>query len=79
MNYAVIENGAVANIIWLNPANAHEFPGVVPIGDAPAGIGDTFDGECFYRDGERVRTYAEVAYHELDEAMTAYREGVQEA
>ena len=31
MNYALIENGIVANIIWLYPANAGDFPSAVPI------------------------------------------------
>lgn len=56
MNYALIENGTVTNIIWLYPANAHEFPNAVPMGQIPAAIGDTWDGRCFYRDGERVLT-----------------------
>lgn len=79
MNYALIDNEQVVNLIWLNPGNAGEFPGAVPCGDVPVQIGDTFDGETFYRDGERVRTNAEIAYQMLDEARTAYFEGVQEA
>lgn len=59
MNYAVVENGIVTNIIWLNPANAYEFPNAVPIGDVPVAIGDTFDGENFYRNGERVVSLSE--------------------
>ena len=61
MNYALIENGTVTNIIWLYPANAHEFPNAVPMGQIPAAIGDTWDGTCFYRDGERVLTPAQRA------------------
>lgn len=79
MNYALIEKNRVVNLIWLNPVNAGDFPGAVPCGDVPVQIGDTFDGDHFYRDGERVRTYAEIAYQELAEAEAAYREGVQEA
>ena len=79
MNYALIDSGVVTNVIWLNPGNADEFPNAVPLNDVPAGIGDTYDGEHFYRDGERVLTIAEAAYQELAEAQTAYREGVQEA
>ena len=51
MNYAVIEEGLVSNVIWLNDSNADEFPNAVPLGDVPAGIGDTYDGAHFYRDG----------------------------
>ncbi|MBP3649106.1 MAG: hypothetical protein J6K73_04930 [Clostridia bacterium] len=79
MNYALIDNNVVVNVIWLDPSNAYEFPEAVPLNDVPAGIGDTYDGEHFYRAGERVLTPAEAAYQELAEAQTAYREGVQEA
>ena len=61
MNYAVVEEGLVSNVIWLNDSNADEFPNAVPLGDVPAGIGDTYDGAHFYRDGERVRTLLEQA------------------
>ena len=79
MDYALIEDGKVVNLIWLHYANAHEFPNAVPLNGIPVWIGDAFDGENFYRDGERVLTSAEAAYRELGEALMAYREGVQEA
>ena len=56
MNYALIENGVVTNVIWLNPENAADFPDAVAMGETLAGIGDTWDGERFYRDGQRVLT-----------------------
>lgn len=59
MNYALIENGIVANIIWLYPANAGDFPSTVPMNDYPVAIGDTWDGEFFYRNGKKVLTRAE--------------------
>ena len=61
MNYALIENGVVTNLIWLYPANAAEFPGAVPLGGVPAAICDAWDGECFWRNGERVLTPAQRA------------------
>ena len=79
MNYALIEDGIVTNVIWLNPGNAFEFPNAVPTNGVGVGVGDSYDGEFFYRDGERVLTDAEMAYKALAEAETAYREGVQEA
>lgn len=79
MNYVWIDNGTVTNLIWLLPGNAHEFPQAVPCGDVPVQIGDTYDGEHFYRDGERVLTQLEVVMTELEEAQAAYQEGVQEA
>ena len=54
MNYAVMEDGVVTNIIVLYPSNAKDFPGDVPCGDVPVGIGDTWDGQDFYRDGQKV-------------------------
>lgn len=59
MNYALIEDGIVTNIIWLYPANASDFPNAVPMGDVPVSIGDTYVDGVFYRDGERVLTYSE--------------------
>ena len=61
MNYALIENGVVTNLILLYPANSAEFPGAVPLGGVPAAIGDAWDGECFWRNGERVLTPAQRA------------------
>lgn len=79
MDYAIIENGIVTNVIWLHYSNADEFPNAVPLNDVPAGIGDTYDGEFFYRDGERLLTTEEMALNALADAQAAYQEGVQEA
>jgi hypothetical protein len=56
MNYALIEDGVVTNIIWLSYTNADDFPNAVAMGDLPVAIGDTWDGEHFYRDGKRILT-----------------------
>lgn len=56
MNYALIENGIVTNIIWLYPNNASDFPTAVPCGDYPVGIGDTYTDGVFYHDGEKLLT-----------------------
>ena len=71
MNYALIENGVVSNLIWLYPANAAEFPGAVPLGDVPAAIGDAWDGEHFWRNGERVLPAAERAAAEAQDMLSA--------
>ena len=55
-NYALIEDGVVANLIWLAAENEHEFPGAVWLGDRPVNIGDTYDGEKFYRNNVEVLT-----------------------
>lgn len=59
MRYAVITDGTVSNIIVLRPANAGDFPGAVALHDRPVGIGDTYSGGKFWRDGEEVLTAAE--------------------
>ena len=56
MRYAWIENGVVTNIIVLNDRNAEDFPEAVKLGDRPVGIGDTYTGGKFYRDGVEVLT-----------------------
>ena len=65
MRYAVIEDGVVTNIIVLYPSNAKDFPGAVPCGDVPVGIGDTWDGQDFYRDGEKVVSPLTAAWQEV--------------
>lgn len=86
MNYALVENGVVTNVIWLHPKNAADFPNAVAMNDIPATMGDTYADGVFYRNGERVLTAAEVAHAALEAATAdaeaaeaAYNEGVQEA
>lgn len=64
VNYALIENGVVTNIIWLYPGNASDFPHAVPCGEYPVAIGDTYTDGVFYRDGERLLTPVEQAQAE---------------
>lgn len=71
MNYAVVENGTVTNIIWLYPANASDFPDAVPCGEIPVAIGDTYDGEHFYRAGECVLTALEQARKDAEDMAAA--------
>lgn len=54
MNYAIVENSMVTNIIWLNASNANEFAGAVALGDVPAAIGDGYVDGVFTRDGQKV-------------------------
>lgn len=71
MNYAIVENGVVTNIIWLYPGNASDFSNALPLGDVPAGIGDTYSDGVFYRDGEKVLTAAEQAAKEAADMKEA--------
>ena len=74
MNYALIENGIVTNIIWLYETNADEFPTAVKLGDRPVGIGDTYTDGKFYRDGVEVLTPMEQAQAEITEYKAALHE-----
>ena len=60
MRYALIKDGVVVNIIWLYPGNASDFQNAVPCDDVSAAVGDTYDGESFYRDGERILSEKDV-------------------
>lgn len=71
MNYALIENGVVTNIIWLYPGNAADFPNAVPMDDFPVGIGDTYTDGVFYRDGEKLLTPIEQAQTEQEDMQEA--------
>lgn len=54
MQYAIIEEGIVENVMVLYPSNAADFPEAVFCGELPVMIGDTYDGEQFYRNSEQV-------------------------
>ncbi len=68
MNYALIENGNVTNIIYLHPMNADEFPSAVEIGDLPVAIGDSYENGKFYRGGKEITLTPTEARYTLDEA-----------
>ena len=60
-NYAMIENGVVANVIWLNDENAGDFPASIPLMDRPVAIGDIYADGAFSRAGVPVLTPMEQA------------------
>lgn len=67
MNYALIENGVVTNVIWLYSGNEKDFPNAIALEDVPAGIGDEYIDGVFYRNGKRVLTIMEELEKALDE------------
>lgn len=71
--YALVENGVVTNVMVLYPPNAEEFEGAVPCGEIPVAIGDTYDGEHFYRGGERVLTALEQAQKDAEDMQAALK------
>lgn len=71
--YALVENGVVTNVMVLYPPSAAEFEGAVPCGELPVAIGDTYDGEHFYRGGERVLTALEQAQKDAEDMQSALK------
>lgn len=59
MNYAIIRNGIVINIIYLHPSNANNFSNAIPYGDLPIMIGDMYSNGKFYRNGSEIKTEEE--------------------
>ena len=54
MDYALIGNDIVANLIWLHPMNASDFPTAVAVGSLPVQIGDSYRSGKFYREGMEI-------------------------
>ena len=77
MKYALIKNGIVTNTIALLPYNAADFPNAVNTGERPVQIGDTFDGEKFYREGKEVHTEIEEKDITIDRMNAAGAEAMQ--
>ena len=89
---ALIGNGTVSNILWCSDAQP-QTDTLIDLADRPVGIGDTWDGVDFWRDGVRILTPLEEAQQRLAEleaanaALTtqmaeneaAYQEGVTSA
>lgn len=70
MTYALIQDGVVVNMIWLNPANADDFPDAVPVNGIAAGIGDTYSDGIFYRNGVRlVQDGAAAVIRDMQQAL----------
>lgn len=45
--YALVENGVVTNLLWLNPGNAFDFPGAVLCDGENVKIGDLYVDGAF--------------------------------
>ena len=70
---ARIENGAVINLIWCSDSEL-ETESLIDPDDRPVGIGDTYSGGKFYRDGEEVLTPLEEALKKNAEYEAALSE-----
>ena len=71
MDYAIVIDGVVTNIISLLNRNSADFPNAVKTDDRPVAIGDTYDGEKFYRGGVEVLTEVETLQAEIETYKTA--------
>ncbi len=75
MNYAVIKDGVVINIIVLNEENAADFPDAVPLPDNKAvTVGDAYENGDFLDAGELLLSRIETANQtiaELDALVVA--------
>ena len=81
MRYALIDNGIVANVIWLNKENAGEFVNAVSLGNRPVAIGDSYENGLFTRGGDPVLTAEEqlpVAINTISELDAALLDATYE-
>lgn len=80
MNYAIVVDGVVKNVIYLHPMNASDFSNAVSTGGLPVQIGDTYDGELFYRNGNIVTHLAVITDEQIaaikDQAVAEIEEAV---
>ena len=72
-NMAVIINGAVTNIIWCSDSQP-ETDTLKSPGERPVGIGDTYSGGKWYRDGAEILTPMEEAQKKNAEYEAALTE-----
>lgn len=78
MNYALIKNETVINIIWLHPMNTSDFPSAVPTNGLLVQIGDTYRDDKFYHDGEEIAPTSTEPTYTLDEAATILAQEVSQ-
>lgn len=72
MNYALVKDGVVVNVIWLNESNAGDFEGALKAEGRSVAIGDAYADGVFTRDGVPLLTSleeAQSAIAELDAAV----------
>jgi hypothetical protein len=67
---ARIEDGIVVNIEWCSD-KATDTDTLISIYDRPVTIGDTYDGQDFYRNGEKILTPLEEAEKKNEEFESA--------
>lgn len=70
---ARIENGLITNLLWCSDSEP-ETESLIDPADRPVGIGDTYSGGKFYRNGEEILTPLEEALKKNTEYESALTE-----
>lgn len=70
---ARIENGLITNLLWCSDSEP-ETESLIDPADRSVGIGDTYSGGKFYRDGEEILTPLEEALKKNTEYESALTE-----
>ena len=70
---AVITNSVVTNVIWCSNSQS-ETDTLKNPGERPVGIGDTYSGGKWYRDGAEILTPLEEAQKQIAEYEAALSE-----
>lgn len=74
---ALIEDEVITNMLWCSDSEL-ETDTLIDPGDRPVGIGDTYSGGKFYRDGAEILTPLEEALKKNAEYEAALSE-IEEA
>lgn len=75
MNYALLDNGIVTNIIWINPEHQSMFPNGVSTNDLLILPGDEYKDGKFYRYGKEITPEAPAP----EPAPDPYQQGYDQA
>ncbi len=59
MNFAIVEDGVVVNVIWLSASNREDYPNSVCVANRAVAIGDQYIDGAFLRDGLPVPVYTD--------------------
>lgn len=72
-NMARIEDGVIAGIEWCSDRTI-DTDTLISVYDRPVTVGDIYDGQDFYRNGEKILTPLEEAEKKIKEFESALTE-----
>lgn len=72
-NMARIENGIIINVEWCSDRTV-DTDTLISVYDRPVTVGDIYDGQDFYRNGEKILTPLEEAEKKNEEFEVALSE-----